>query len=172
MITSANRLKPVYVTQRGLERLEQELEQLKTAKRRDLAERLHEVIEDGELDENAAYETLKNEQAFLEGRILDLEGLIGRARLIRVSEDPGKVSLGSSVELQSPDGAVERFTLVGAAEADPRHGYISYASPLGSALLDKTSGEEVTFQTPDGMRRYLILSVLSEQANPSPGENS
>ncbi len=163
-------LEDVIVTQRGFERLEQELQQLRTVKRQDLARRLHEVVEDGELEENAAYEWLKTEQAFLEGRIAELADLLGRARVVEPCQDPGTVSIGSSVELQSPEGLIDRFTVVGAAEADPRAGMISYASPLGMALLERACGEEVTFHTPDGLMQYRILSILPAQNDEMPRE--
>jgi transcription elongation factor GreA len=161
----------VIVTPRGLERLERELEHLRLEKRREIALRLHDVVADGELDENAAYEALKIEQGFVEGRIAELEDLLGRARVVQPCEDPAVVSIGSSVELQAPDGVVERFMIVGVAEADPRKGSISYASPLGRALLNRICGEKISFPTPDGLRHYKILSVIPAEINQKPKES-
>jgi transcription elongation factor GreA len=164
-------IETVIVTPRGLERLERELEQLRTEKRRNIALRLHEVVADGELDENAAYEALKIEQGFVEGRIAELEHLLGRARVVQPCEDPAVVSIGSSVELQAPDGIVERFVIVGAAEANPRQGSISYVSPLGRALLGRVCGEEISYSTPDGLMHYKILSVSTVDMNQTPKES-
>jgi transcription elongation factor GreA len=161
----------VIVTPRGLERLEQELEQLRMDKRREIARRLHDVIEDGEIDENAAYEALKIEQGFIEGRIAELEGLLARARIVQPCEDPAMVSIGSLVEVQAPDGVVEQFMIVGVSEADPRNGCISYASPLGKALLNRVCGEEISFSTPDGLKHYRILSVLPMGMEQTPKES-
>lgn len=168
--TQASEADGLIVTPRGFERLEQELHELRTVKRRDLARRLHEAVDDGELDENAAYESLKTEQAFLEGRIAELEDLLGRARVVEPCEDSEVVMIGSSVELQSPEGALDRFTVVGAAEADPRQGLISYASPLGRALLNRACGEELSYQAPDGLMRYRILSIIPAGKFKSPRE--
>lgn len=155
----------IIVTPRGLERLERELDHLRTVKRREIAARLHDVVEDGEFEENAAYDALKAEQAFIEGRIVELEDLLGRARVIQPCEEGDTVAIGNSVELQSADGALERFMIVGAAETDPREGRISYASPLGNALLNRVCGDEVSFMTPDGLMHYRILSILPAESN-------
>jgi transcription elongation factor GreA len=155
----------VIVTPRGQERLERELEQLRTVKRREIAMRLHDVAADGDVDENAAYDVLKTEQAFVEGRIAELEDLLGRARVVQPSEDTAVVSIGSAVELQAPDSSIERFRIVGTSEADPRGGFISYASPLGSALLSRACGDDITFSTPDGVLQYRILSILPAEKN-------
>ncbi len=157
--------KTIIVTPRGLERLERELEQLRTVKRREIAARLHDVVEDGEFEENAAYDALKAEQAFIEGRIAELEDLLGRARVVQPCEEGDTVVIGSSVELQALDGVVERYMIVGAAESDPREGRISYASPLGNALLNRSCGEDVSFTTPDGIMQYRILSILPAGIN-------
>ena len=153
------------VTPRGRERLERELELLRGEKRRDIALRLHEVAADGELAENAAYEVLKAEQAFVEGRIAELEDLMGRARVVQPSEDTGVVSIGCTVELQAPKGLIEHFRIVGASEADPRAGLISYASPLGKALLNRRCGDDVSFVTPDGVMHCRILMILPADTN-------
>lgn len=150
----------IMVTPQGLERLQWELEHLRTVKRREIAARLHDVVEDGEIEENAAYDALKTEQAFVEGRIVELESLLGRARLIQPLEEGDTIGIGSSVELLDVDGVVERYMIVGVAESDPREGRISYASPLGNALLNRVCGENVTFMTPDGIKQYQILSIL------------
>jgi len=155
----------VIATPRGLERLQRELDLLRGEKRRDIALRLHEVAADGELAENAAYEVLKAEQAFVEGRIAELEDLMGRARVVQPCQDTGVVSIGSTVELQTPQGLIEHFRIVGVSEADPRAGLISYASPLGKALLDQKCGDDVSFITPDGEMCYRILAILPVDTN-------
>jgi transcription elongation factor GreA len=168
---NASVMSTVTVTPRGLERLQGELEALRTVKRREIAQRLHDVVSDGELDENAAYEALKFEQAFLEGRIAELEDLLGRAHVVKPSDDATIVSIGCTAELQSSDGSLERFTVVGATEADPRQGRISYASPLGQALLDHSCGDQVFVDTPDGELSYRILSIILADANRTLEEN-
>src|SRR4030042_848470 len=121
----------VYVTPEGLKKLEEELEHLRTVKRLEVAQRLHEAMEDGELIENAEYEAAKNEQAFVEGRILELEHMLAQAQIIEPTKSTGVVRIGSTVVIQEDSQAAETHTIVGAAEADPRGGLISNWSPLG-----------------------------------------
>ena len=149
----------VYVTQEGLKKLEDELEHLRTVKRLEVAQRLHEAMEDGELIENAEYEAAKNEQAFVEGRILELEHMLAQAQVIEPAKSTGVVRIGSTVVIQEDGQASETYTIVGAAEANPREGLISNQSPLGEALMGRTAGKTVKVKTPSGVRTYVILSV-------------
>lgn len=155
---------PTYVTREGLKKLEEELEYLRTVKRAEIAQRLHEAMEEGDIDENAEYDDAKNQQAFVEGRILMLETMIRNAVII--DESAGKkqrseVTLGSVVTVKQigDNGNTEKYSLVGSAEADPRQGRISNESPLGKALLGKRVGDEVTINAPAGKLTFKIISI-------------
>lgn len=155
---------PTYVTREGLKKLEEELEYLRTVKRAEIAQRLHEAMEEGDIDENAEYDDAKNQQAFVEGRILMLETMIRNALII--DESTGKkqrseVTLGSVVTVKQigDNGDTEQYSLVGSAEADPRQGRISNESPLGKALLGKRVGDEVTINAPAGKLTFKIISI-------------
>lgn len=153
------------VTKEGLRKLKEELDYLKGVRRKEVAQRLKEAISYGDLSENSEYEEAKNEQAFIEGRIIDLERKIKSAKII--SEKEGKstnkeVSIGSSVtvrDLSSGDQEEETFTIVGATEADPTDFRISNESPIGKSLLNKVKGETVKVHTPSGDVQYEILKV-------------
>lgn len=150
-----------FLTKEGFQKLQDELEQLRTVKRAEVAERLHEAMEGGELIENAEYEAAKNEQAFVEGRILDLETLLATARVIEESR-PGKnsaVQVGSKVTLREQGYDPETYTIVGAAEANPREGKISNESPIGKAIVGHLAGDEVVVETPGGTYKVKILKV-------------
>jgi len=149
----------VYVTPEGLKKLEEELEHLRTVKRQEVAQRLHEAMEDGELIENAEYEAAKNEQAFVEGRILELEHMLAQAQVIEPGKSTGVVGIGSTVVIQENGKAPETYTIVGAAEANPREGLISNESPLGQALLDHRAGDEVEVRAPAGTLRFRIVKI-------------
>jgi transcription elongation factor GreA len=149
-----------YLTAGGAERLQAELENLQTVKRQDLAQRLRAAIQQGDLSENAEYHAAKEEQAFLEGRIQELEHLLRNAIIIEeVSGIREAVDLGASITVQVDDDDPETYMLVGAKEADPRNGRISNESPIGSALLGKKAGEQVEVETPGGMIRIKILKI-------------
>src|SRR5574339_150121 len=143
-----------FLTKEGYQKLQDELDYLRTAKRQEVANRLHEAMEGGELIENAEYEAAKNEQAFVEGRIQELEALLATARVI---EDNGKgkrsdvVQVGSTVTIKEGNFEAETYTIVGAAEANPREGKISNESPIGKAILNREVGETVAVETPSGM---------------------
>ena len=145
----------VYVTKNGLKKLEDELEQLKTVKRQEVALRLHEAMEDGDLIDNAEYEAAKNEQAFIEGRILEVEHMIAQAKIIEPGESTGVVDIGNTVVVKQDGKKRETFTIVGAAEADPKNGLISNESPLGQALLGHQVGDEVEVDPATGSIRNL-----------------
>lgn len=150
--------KPTYLSAEGEATLRAELEELVGNRRAEVAARIHDAKEHGDLSENAEYEEAKNEQAFVEGRIQTLEGMLKTAVII---ENTGTehVALGSTVEVESLDGA-ETFTIVGSAEARPAQGRISNESPVGRALLGKKSGDSVTVKLPNGTDvTYTIASI-------------
>jgi transcription elongation factor GreA len=150
-----------FLTKEGFEKLQDELDYLRTAKRQEVADRLHEAMEGGELIENAEYEAAKNEQAFVEGRIQELEILLATARLI--DEDKRRkvdtIQVGSTVTIQEDGYEEETYTIVGAAEANPREGKISNESPIGKAILNHRPGEEVQVETPDGSYSVRIVKI-------------
>ena len=151
-----------FLTQEGFQKLQDELEYLRTQKRKEIADRLHEAMEGGELIENAEYEAAKNEQAFVEGRIQELEALLATARVIEpeAGDHPeGLVTVGSTVTIQETGFDAETYTIVGAAEANPREGKISNESPIGKAILNHEVGESVTVETPSGMYKVKIIKV-------------
>lgn len=151
-----------YLTKEGFQKLQDELEYLRTAKRQEVAERLHEAMEGGELIENAEYEAAKNEQAFVEGRIQELEIILAAAHIIDESAahmDPNLVQVGDTVVIKDEDGASEEYTIVGAAEADPRAGKISNESPLGKALLNHHPGDVVTVDAPGGSFKVTVVKT-------------
>jgi transcription elongation factor GreA len=149
----------VYLTAKGLKKLEEELTYLTGTKRQEVARRLHEAMEDGELIDNAEYEAAKNEQAFVEGRILELEHLISQAQVIKRGASKDVVAIGSTVVVQEDGNPTETYTIVGAAEADPRQGLISNESPLGHALLERRVGDEVEVKAPAGVVRFRIVKI-------------
>ena len=150
----------VYLTAEGLKKLEEELEHLRTVKRLEVAQRLHEAMEDGELIENAEYEAAKNEQAFVEGRILELEHMLAQAQIIEPGRSKDVVRIGSTVVVQEDgNGGSETYTIVGVAEANPREGLISNESPLGVSLLDHKVGDVVTVKAPAGMLRFRVVKI-------------
>jgi len=151
-----------YLTKDGFQKLQEELEFLRTAKRQEVAERLHEAMEGGELIENAEYEAAKNEQAFLEGRIQELEIILASAHIIddaAAHQDPTLVQVGDTVVIQEDGGDPEEYTIVGAAEADPRSGKISNESPLGKALLNHHPGDMVTVDAPGGAFKVKVIKT-------------
>jgi transcription elongation factor GreA len=150
---------PVFLTKDGYKKLEEELELLRTKRRAEVAERLHDAMEGGELIENAEYESAKNEQAFVEGRILTLETMLSNAILIEEGGPQDIVRVGSKVAIREGDSPPEQYIIVGAAEANPKEGRISNQSPLGQALLGRKAGDEVRVNAPVGMLTFRILSV-------------
>lgn len=157
--------KETLLTLSGLKKLEEELEYLKSVKRREVAERLKQAIEFGDLSENSEYEDAKNEQAFIEGRILTLEKKLRNARVIDASEVPGDVvSLGSRVTLKDLDAGEElQYEIVGSMEADPAENRISNESPVGRAILGHRIGEIINIQVPAGTLRYQIVNITRGQ---------
>lgn len=150
---------PVYLTREGLERLTRELEGLKGPKRAELARRLRSAVQMGDLSENADYHKAKEDQAFLEGRIQEIEHMMRNAVTIEKSTSNEVVRLGSHVTIQEAELPPETYHMVGAKEADPRNGKISNESPIGRALVDRRVGEEVEAETPGGNIRLRILRI-------------
>ena len=148
-----------FLTKEGHQKLQEELEHLRTVKRQEVAERLHEAMEGGELIENAEYEAAKNEQAFVEGRILELEHMLAQAKVIEPGESTGAIRIGSTVTVRENAGPPETYTIVGSAEANPKQGLISNESPLGQALLDHRVDDQVDVLAPAGTLRYKILDI-------------
>lgn len=151
--------KQINITRDGLIKLEKELEQLISARRPDVAEKIKRAREVGGTENNAEYDDAKNEQAFIEGRILQLENTLKNANVIEAPVKPGIVELGNIVLIQNQDGKIEQYTLVGSAEADPLSGRISDESPVGRALLNRKTGDEVEVATPAGVYKLSILEV-------------
>ncbi len=149
----------VYLTPKGRKKLEEELAYLRNVKRQEVAVRLHEAMEDGELIENAEYEAAKNEQAFVEGRILELEHTLASAKEIRKSRSKDQVRIGSTVVVKEDGSSEETYRIVGAAEANPKAGLISNESPLGQALLDHKVGDQVQVEAPAGTLTFRILEI-------------
>ncbi len=149
-----------YLTSEGAARLKIELEQLKSTGREELARRLRSAIQMGDLSENADYHKAKEDQAFLEGRIQELEYLLKNATIVEESQIPrGEVAVGVRVTVKVDDEEPETFHMVGAKEADPRNGKISNESPIGKALMGGRPGDTVIAHTPGGTRRLKILKI-------------
>ncbi len=149
------------LTKDGLEKLENELHHLRTVKRKDIAARIKEAISYGDITDNSEYEDAKNEQAFIEGRIITLEKMLRRARLLEKTDgDNRHVALGSVVKLKDLKTDLEsEYTIVSTAEADPAGKKISNESPVGKALLGLTIGDEVEVKVPAGTIKYKIEDV-------------
>lgn len=153
--------KDVFLTAEGLDRLENELDLLKSVKRKEIAERIKQALDFGDISENAEYDQAKNEQAKLEERIARLETILRNAKLIDEDEiTTNVVSIGSKVIVKDIEFDEEmEYTIVGSAEADPYSGRISNESPVGRALLGGKSGDIVDVQVPDGTIQYKIISI-------------
>ncbi|MBY0205564.1 transcription elongation factor GreA [Paenibacillus polysaccharolyticus] len=151
----------VILTQEGLEKLEEELKELKTVKRKELAERLKLAISYGDLKENSEYHSAKDDQAFMETRILILEKMLTKARVISSDNmDSNKVSIGSTVILNDLEFAEKiEYQLVGPAEADVSNSKISYESPLGKELMGKEVGSVIHVNAPMGVIKYELLEI-------------
>lgn len=149
------------MTLEGKAKLEEELENLKIVRRPEIIERIKIARSFGDLSENSEYESAKDEQAFVEGRITTVENMIRFAQIIDnagISAD--EISIGKTVVFQEiPDGEEEEYTIVGSAEADPFEGKISNESPIAQALIGHKLGEEVSIQTPAGDMQVKIIKV-------------
>lgn len=149
-----------FITLEGLKKLQQDLEWLRTVRRPQAIKQLQEALEQASALENPDYEAAKNEQAFIEGRIQQLEQTLRDVVIIEKREDSGVVDLGSQVVItEGKDGAPETYTLVGSAEADPLRGCISNESPLGRALMGRKVGDRISVQAPDGELVFYVRSI-------------
>lgn len=150
-----------YLTQEGYDKLQEELEYLRTVRRQEVANRLREALEDGDagIDADAECDAARNEQAFVEGRIREIETILSNAEII---EDNGKsdiVDIGAKVTIQEMDMEPEVYTIVGAVETNPKNGRISNESPLGKALIGHSTGENVIVKAPNGEFTVTIVKV-------------
>jgi transcription elongation factor GreA len=150
------------ITKEGLEKLKKELEDLKTVKRKEIAERLKHAISFGDLSENAAYSEAKEAQIFLEHRISELEQLIKKVVVFEAVKSD-KIQIGSVVTIEEVAGdkttSEEKYTVVGATEADPLRGKVSPESPLGRAMISRRAGDSFTFNAPGGKIKYKVLKI-------------
>lgn len=151
--------KPVFLTREGRAKLEAELKTLREVRRPEIAERIRTAKEFSDADDNAEFDEAKNEQAFIEGRILTLEKMIANAVIIETNHDHDVVRLGSKVIVADADGEKEEYTIVGTAEVDPRHGRISNESPVGRALLGRKKGDRVEVVVPAGVLQFEIVEI-------------
>jgi transcription elongation factor GreA len=149
------------MTAEGKEKLEKELNELKTVKRKEVVERIKVARGFGDLSENSEYESAREEQAFIEGRIQNIAHMLQHAELINKDDyNEGELTIGRTVVFKElPDGEDEEYTIVGAAEADPFEGKISNESPIAQALIGKKEGDKVTIETPGGEMNVEILTV-------------
>ena len=148
---------PVLLTSEGLEKLKRDLEDAR-ARRREAAERRKEAAQPGDIEDNPEFEQAKEEVAALDGRIYELEEMIGRAQIIE-EHHGGIAEPGSTIEVEDRDGAVETWHLVGAVESDPASGRISVESPVGRALLGKRKGDKVSVNVPSGTMEFKVRKV-------------
>lgn len=153
--------KQTILTPEGLTKIEQKLDHLKSVRRRDVAERIKQAIDFGDISENSEYEDAKNEQAFIEGEILTLEKMLRNAKIIDEGEISAEVvTLGSNVALKDLEFGDElEYTIVGSAEADPSEFKISNESPVGAAILGQKVGSVVEVNVPAGILKYEILAI-------------
>lgn len=153
----------IRLTREGYQKLEEELRYLKTVKRKEIADKISHALSFGDLSENAEYEAAKNEQAFIEGRILALEEKLRRAEIVDeevVEEGFDRVRLGVRVVLENLDkGKIVEYSIVDSVEADPSAQKISFESPLAQALIGRTRGEVVEVKVPAGVVRYRIVDI-------------
>ena len=150
--------KPTYLSKEGLEKVRHELDEMINLRRPEVAARIQEAKQHGDLSENAEYEDAKNQQAFIEGRIQSLTSLIKNAIIIDEQHSTTQVQIGSTVVVESDDGR-ETYTIVGSAEASPRDGKISNESPVGRALLGHKKGEKIHVTVPAGAFTYKIVGI-------------
>lgn len=156
-------IEETFLTAEGYTKLKKELAYLKTVRRREVAERIQIAKEDGDISENAGYESAKEEQAFVEGRIMTLEGIIRTAVIIKENGPVDQVGLGSRVTVVEVEGdwrsPPETYRIVGSTEADPSNERVSNESPLGKALMGRAVGESVTVSAPRGDIHFEIVSI-------------
>ena len=148
-----------YFSKEGLERLKSELEERTTGLRSEIAKRIKEAKEEGDISENAAFDAAREAQASNEGRIEEIKAALENAVVISGSSGGGTVSVGSGVKVESKDRGSQSFVIVGAAESDPVKGFISNESPLGKAFIGRKKGEKIEVKTPKGVVEYKILEI-------------
>lgn len=146
------------LTQEGLDKLKIELENLKVNKRKEVSDRIKNAKEFGDLSENAEYQEAKEEQSFVEGRILELESIIKSSMVADNKQESDIVSIGSTVKVEK-DGYISQFTIVGSTEADPANNRISVESPLGAAFIGAKTGQEIEINLPIGKTIYKVLAI-------------
>jgi len=153
--------KDIALTPEGQARLEEELQHLETVRRREVGERIKEAKEFGDISENSEYDDAKNEQAWVESRIIEISQILAHATIIEKPKKSDKVTLGSKVELEDQQsGDVHKYQIVGSAEADPLHDKISNESPVGQAILGRKKGDIVEVTTPAGrVIKYTVRSI-------------
>ncbi len=147
-----------YLSQEGIETIKKELQELKIKKRQEIAKRLQEAKDLGDLSENAEYFEAKEAQSFNESRIIELEKLLKNAVVIETPSEENIVRVGSIIEVKSNNGS-EIFNIVGSAEAKPQEGKISNESPLGRAFLGRKIGDEIEVKSPGGITKYKIIKI-------------
>ncbi|MBI5421802.1 transcription elongation factor GreA [Candidatus Peregrinibacteria bacterium] len=162
-MTNKNNTEQVLVTKDGLAKLKEELKHYKEVRRKEIAQRLKEAISYGDLSENSEYEEAKNEQAFVEGRIIELEKMVDNSHIIsdNAKSTDKLIQIGTTVTVQNmtEEDEPETYTIVGSTEADPTAQLISNESPIGSAILGKTKDDVVKVKVPAGLYEYKILKV-------------
>ncbi len=157
----------VLLTEEGYERLEEELNHLVNVKRREIAKRIKVAREFGDISENSEYDDAKNEQAFIEGRIKEIENMLRNARVVKEDEINDKtVNIGTTVRLQEKESGEETtYTIVGSAESDPLEGKISNESPIGKSIIGHNIGDIVKVEIPAGIAEYEILAIEKKKKN-------
>lgn len=148
-----------YFSKEGLEKLKKELEERTTVLRIDIAKRIKEAKEEGDISENAAFDAAMEAQSTNEGRIEEIKSILENAVVISSTNDGGVVSVGSSVKVESKERGAHSYVIVGAAESDPVKGFISNESPLGKAFLGRKKGDKVEVKIPKGVVEYKILEI-------------
>ncbi len=152
--------KDIYISNDGLKKLKEEMDELKTVKKKEVAARIKTAKEFGDLSENSEYDDAKNEQAFIEGRISEIEDILKNAKIIEevACKTTDEVCVGHTVTVDFAKGEAN-FKIVGSYEADPEMGLISNESPIGKALIGKKKGDEVKVQVPAGEIKYKIKAI-------------
>ena len=148
-----------YFTPEGLEKLKEEFKYRTEVLRGEIAKRLKEAKEEGDISENAGFDAAKEAQAVNEGKIEEIKDALENAKVFKGSSGKSTVDIGSGVKVESKPNGVKEFVIVGAAESDPMKGFISNESPLGSAFLGRKKGDKIEIQTPKGVVEYKILEV-------------
>ncbi|MCW1931888.1 transcription elongation factor GreA [Pararhodobacter zhoushanensis] len=153
-------MEKILMTRRGFDALDEELRQLKSVERPAVIRAIAEAREHGDLSENAEYHAAREKQSFIEGRIKEVEGLLGRAEVIDTSKLSGSIKFGATVKIVDEDTDEERtYQIVGESEADIENNLLNIKSPLARALIGKEPGDSVEVRTPGGERSYEVISV-------------